>query len=1091
MIKQICLIFIAILLFTSFTFSTKLVLDVSDQISYKKTLNANFNKNDRFDIKSKFIMVSDEDYESLKKNKKVKLISDLNHSSIVPFQSYSVSSMNVNTLWTNNITGEDLLIGIVDSGISYSSDAIADKIFAAEDFTSDDDVECIDLNEHGCLVSSILAGYPLGDLDNKGVAYDANLVSAKIFNSNGNANIGAYTLYDVFDWVTDNDAIYINNSWGTPKYTNFPACNLTGYLSNGEDNAEDWDIYDYAKYLEDNEILLVFSSGNSGQCESEKTLSNDCSAYNNICVGSVSDNDTLDRSDDSYSYFSSAGPTDDLRKKPDLVAPGQAIYSYNYNSTQFWNGTSASSPHVTASAALLSQLGLTPLEVKTLLINSSDDINDFSWDKYTGWGYINLDSAYDQKDFVNTFDFNNSNYISSNEYSDIIVNDNNEDYFVLDSDENTKCSLVWRRVFDNSWDPYLQNYDLYLTKSGSTNISDSEIDNVEQVVLNDDLNNAYLKLSCLGDCYSSSIFNYALACNVDYNKVNLDYYPEIDENFYLPLGDGNYSLYFDFNSISNNINPNVSINSMLYNDYILDNNYISENISDINISFDFNSDLNLSNLLLDANIDYVDFNSIINVVIDINNQNIDANAPSIVTNSEDIYYLENYNSNILDFNTDDNYLYYSYVKIYLDSDLIYTDLNYTDQQNKTSLDLQLDLNQFENYDLYSDYNVVFGSKDVFGNHTFDNFLVYNSIVLDLNNSYLDYPVIYYKYDLEDLNLIFDFNLDYDYNLLLFDSNSILINNYSFNKSDVFFYNFDLNNVDLISIKNITNDLDYNFNLVQDLLPEYLTTSITKDFNIIIYDFDLNYDSLDLNIDSSPVDYSIENDNNYHYVSGTGSSSSGSHLLEITVCDYSNNCVDQNYTYNIQRRSSGGSGSSGSSIAIIYKNNSENIVGDNKTINSTKSINEYTFSEIVDLNDSGNIVVDNKFSPMLTFYDSNNNLLTNIKIKIFDNNNLIYYGTITNNFILDNKYLDKNLLAFGYLGDKILFKQNLFIPKMKSGPSTDVNTETIVPFANDLGGDSKSSKNYIWYVSIVGLFVVILLSLIIFVKATNRLKLDFD
>jgi len=239
-------------------------------------------------------------------------------------------------------------------------------------------------------------------------------------------------------------------------------------------------------------------------------------------------------------------------------------------------------------------------------------------------------------------------------------------------------------------------------------------------------------------------------------------------------------------------------------------------------------------------------------------------------------------------------------------------------------------------------------------------------------------------------------------------------------------------------------------LVLDRAPIIDTNSITKDFNIYILDNDLNLDSISLIIDNLDYNYSLISDNNNHYIYGSGKSSSGSHLLEITACDYANNCVDKNYTYTIQRRSSGGGGSSTTSILILDKNivdnnTSNNTVDINKTSSTTKITKDYTFVDIVDLNNVGKLVVDNNFLPILTFYDSNSNKITDLNLKIFENNILIYSGNIHERLILDNNmFLDKNLLVFGYLNDKILFKNQLYIPKVIQN-IPDVNNNLIKPF----------------------------------------------
>jgi len=125
-------------------------------------------------------------------------------------------------------------------------------------------------------------------------------------------------------------------------------------------------------------------------------------AKNVVTVGSVSDAVTSSLRDPSkanVSSFSSWGPTDDGRIKPDLVANGEALYSpiATSNSTyaNFW-GTSMSTPNATGSAALLvehyanlfSNGALRAASLKALLIHTADDRGNSGPDYRYGWGLI-------------------------------------------------------------------------------------------------------------------------------------------------------------------------------------------------------------------------------------------------------------------------------------------------------------------------------------------------------------------------------------------------------------------------------------------------------------------------------------------------------------------------------------------------------------------------------------------------------------------------------------------------------------------------------------------------------------------------------
>jgi len=130
---------------------------------------------------------------------------------------------------------------------------------------------------------------------------------------------------------------------------------------------------------------------------------------NTITVGAVNDavtNGQRDASKGTMSSFSSWGPADDGRIKPDVVANGVGVYStlaLSDTAYESWNGTSMATPSAAGSAALLVELYKREFSgqfmrnslLKGLLIHTADDIGNAGPDYKFGWGLINVKTAAD------------------------------------------------------------------------------------------------------------------------------------------------------------------------------------------------------------------------------------------------------------------------------------------------------------------------------------------------------------------------------------------------------------------------------------------------------------------------------------------------------------------------------------------------------------------------------------------------------------------------------------------------------------------------------------------------------------------------
>jgi hypothetical protein len=200
-----------------------------------------------------------------------------------------------------------------------------------------------------------------------------------------------------------------NNSWGddTQGRYDLSAAEYDEFVRDADTNAPG-----------DQPFLLVFSAGNAGP--GPQTVSSPAVGKNVIAVGASQGPRTnffdFSAGPEALASFSSRGPCEDGRFKPDLVAPGTWVASLLSsrappenaagpinNEFAFMHGTSQAAPHISAAAAVFIQYyrntfyGATPSPalVKAALINSAVDLAGESLSAGVpnmdeGWGRANV-----------------------------------------------------------------------------------------------------------------------------------------------------------------------------------------------------------------------------------------------------------------------------------------------------------------------------------------------------------------------------------------------------------------------------------------------------------------------------------------------------------------------------------------------------------------------------------------------------------------------------------------------------------------------------------------------------------------------------
>jgi hypothetical protein len=303
----------------------------------------------------------------------------------------------VTTIWDKGITGQNQIAGHIDggssSGLNYNHCAFRDplaptpgpshrKVVAYFGGTAYD--------SHATHTGGTFYGDPVpagGAATHRGMAYSAKVA----FSSYG--QVGALGLYTVFQNCHNAGARVHSNSWGADGVTNY-----TQWCS-------DVDRFSY-----DNEDdLVLFAVTNAGGVVYTPENAKNCVAVNR---GS----DTPNQGNACGSI--SAGPTNDSRRKPEIMAPGCSTVSSasSGSSCTFsgsgWTGTSMACPAVAGCGLLARQYytdgfyptgAATPADaftpsgalIKATLLNSATDMAGIAGfpSNSEGWGRVLLDSA--------------------------------------------------------------------------------------------------------------------------------------------------------------------------------------------------------------------------------------------------------------------------------------------------------------------------------------------------------------------------------------------------------------------------------------------------------------------------------------------------------------------------------------------------------------------------------------------------------------------------------------------------------------------------------------------------------------------------
>lgn len=385
-----------------------------------------------------------------------------------------------------------------------------------------------------------------------------------------------------YDWNSDlsemsaaaaNGLLISNHSYGTVTGWNYNSDSSRWEFNGRFNEKEDYrfGLYDYDAQIQDSiaynapNYLIVVAAGNNrtsvgpavGQTywrrneagrmvnsgarpadissnDAFGSISTDKNAKNVLTVGAVYGipSEYSKKEDVVMSNFSSWGPTDDGRIKPDIVAQGVSVYApiaTNDSSYGYLSGTSMASPGAAGSLLLLQELShrftvngapriLKAATVKGLAIHTANEAGLYPGPDYKyGWGLLNIAEA---AQVLNTA-FTNNNSASSPHfvYENTLLNGESKSYTITASGTRpVKATIVWTDIKGTSSEllndasPELVNdLDLVITQGNKTfntwNLSPSSPDNQAFKGVNniDNVEKVEVDTSLVGTAYTVTV----------------------------------------------------------------------------------------------------------------------------------------------------------------------------------------------------------------------------------------------------------------------------------------------------------------------------------------------------------------------------------------------------------------------------------------------------------------------------------------------------------------------------------------------------------------------------------------------------------
>jgi hypothetical protein len=284
-----------------------------------------------------------------------------------PYQ-WALETLHATEVW-ETATGNGVVVAVLDTGVDGTHPDLQGQLVDGYDpyyGITLSATEDSDTYGHGTHVAGIIAARRDG-IGVTGLAYNAKIMPIRIFEP---YYVGDFYVASGIVWAVDNGADVLSNSWGGWGYS---------YILH--------EAFDYALR---NNVVIVVSAGNE---KTDQHFTYPAGLPGVIAVGATTVNDKTVSWSSKGDYLSVGAPgVRILSTIPVAMAEDEGVYGLPY---AYWDGTSMACPYVSALAALIKEKypDATPYQIRKMIEETADDIDEPGYDTFSGYGRINPLSA--------------------------------------------------------------------------------------------------------------------------------------------------------------------------------------------------------------------------------------------------------------------------------------------------------------------------------------------------------------------------------------------------------------------------------------------------------------------------------------------------------------------------------------------------------------------------------------------------------------------------------------------------------------------------------------------------------------------------